>query len=300
MKDRNAYAATLLSNHAWINKIFDYGLLVKLRLNLVVVISSVFGFFIVSSTDFSWVDVFTLFVGGFLVTGAANALNQVFEKDYDILMTRTANRPVASGRMKQTEAIIFAGIACIVGISMLSTFNPTTAYLAMISLILYSFVYTPLKRYSTIAVAVGAIPGALPVMIGMTAYDGKITIFAFLLFVIQFLWQFPHFWAIGFLGFEDYKKAGYKLLPVVNGKIDRNLGLSSMFYAALIIPVALIMYIRLEDISIGSTVIAVVLSLIYMYYCYQLHKKFDKKSALFLMFYSFLFLPLILLGYWLF
>jgi len=300
VRNNNEYTAALVANHTWIGKIYDYGLLVKLRLNLVVVISSIFGFFIVSQGNFSWVNVLTLFVGGFLVTGAANALNQVFEKDYDILMKRTANRPVASGRMKQTEAIIFAGIACIIGISLLSTFNSVTAFLGMISLVLYAFVYTPLKRYSTIAVAVGAIPGALPVLIGMTAYEGRITVFALLLFVIQFLWQFPHFWAIGFLGYEDYKRAGYKLLPESNGEIDRNLGLSSMFYATLIIPVALIMQIRISEISLTSTVIAVILSLIYMYCCFQLHSRFDKKSALILMFYSFLFLPLILLGYWLF
>ncbi|HRO08122.1 MAG TPA: heme o synthase [Saprospiraceae bacterium] len=300
MRNNNEYTAALVANHTWIGKIYDYGLLVKLRLNLVVVISSIFGFFIVSQGNFSWVNVLTLFVGGFLVTGAANALNQVFEKDYDILMKRTANRPVASGRMKQTEAIIFAGIACIIGISLLSTFNSVTAFLGMISLVLYAFVYTPLKRYSTIAVAVGAIPGALPVLIGMTAYEGRITVFALLLFVIQFLWQFPHFWAIGFLGYEDYKRAGYKLLPESNGEIDRNLGLSSMFYATLIIPVALIMQIRISEISLTSTVISVILSLIYMYCCFQLHSRFDKKSALILMFYSFLFLPLILLGYWLF
>lgn len=300
MRNNNEYTAALVANHTWIGKIYDYGLLVKLRLNLVVVISSIFGFFIVSQGNFSWVNVLTLFVGGFLVTGAANALNQVFEKDYDILMKRTANRPVASGRMKQTEAIIFAGIACIIGISLLSTFNSVTAFLGMISLVLYAFVYTPLKRYSTIAVAVGAIPGALPVLIGMTAYEGRITVFALLLFVIQFLWQFPHFWAIGFLGYEDYKRAGYKLLPESNGEIDRNLGLSSMFYATLIIPVALIMQIRISEISLTSTVISVILSLIYMYCCFQLHSRFDKKSALILMFYSFLFLPLILFGYWLF
>ncbi|HRO72189.1 MAG TPA: UbiA family prenyltransferase, partial [Saprospiraceae bacterium] len=132
------------------------------------------------------------------------------------------------------------------------------------------------------------------------AYEGRITVFALLLFVIQFLWQFPHFWAIGFLGYEDYKRAGYKLLPESNGEIDRNLGLSSMFYATLIIPVALIMQIRISEISLTSTVISVILSLIYMYCCFQLHSRFDKKSALILMFYSFLFLPLILLGYWLF
>ncbi len=300
MKDSNGSVATLLVSSHLVSKLVDYGLLIKLRLSLVVVLSSVFGYVIVSQSDFSWLQLLTLVLGGFLVTGAANALNQVFEKDYDCLMERTANRPVASGRMKQTEAIIFAGIACILGTALLATFNTLTAFMGMLSLVLYAFVYTPLKRYSTIAVAVGAIPGALPVMIGITAYEGHITVFAFLLFVIQFLWQFPHFWSIGYLGYEDYKKAGYKLLPETNGQIDRNLGLSSMFYAVLMIPVSILMFIRLPQVSIGSTVIAIVLSLAYMYFCYGFHKRFDKKSALLLMFYSFLFLPLILLGYWLF
>lgn len=300
MKDSNGSVATLLVSSHLVSKLVDYGLLIKLRLSLVVVLSSVFGYVIVSQSDFSWLQLLTLVLGGFLVTGAANALNQVFEKDYDCLMERTANRPVASGRMKQTEAIIFAGIACILGTALLATFNTLTAFMGMLSLVLYAFVYTPLKRYSTIAVAVGAIPGALPVMIGITAYEGHITVFAFLLFVIQFLWQFPHFWSIGYLGYEDYNKAGYKLLPETNGQIDRNLGLSSMFYAVLMIPVSILMFIRLPQVSIGSTVIAIVLSLAYMYFCYGFHKRFDKKSALLLMFYSFLFLPLILLGYWLF
>ncbi|MCZ2102352.1 MAG: heme o synthase [Chitinophagales bacterium] len=300
MRNKDGYVASLVAGHAWISKIYDYGLLVKFRLTLVVVISSVFGFFIVSQGNFNWTQVLTLFMGGFLVTGAANALNQVFEKDYDCLMKRTANRPVASGRMKHTEAIIFAGISSLIGLTLLSTFNPLTAFVGMLSLVLYSFVYTPLKRYSTIAVAVGAIPGALPVMIGIIAFEGRITVFAFLLFVIQFLWQFPHFWSIGFLGYEDYKKAGYKLLPMSNGDIDRNLGMSSLFYAALIIPVALIMFIRLPQISVASTSVAIGLSLIYIMYCYRFHQAFDRKSALYLMFFSFLFLPLILLGYWLF
>jgi len=197
-------------------KIQDYLLLIKVRLSSVVVISSLLGYIIVSGGTGHWLDVWKLFFGGFLVTGAANALNQVFEKDYDILMTRTANRPVAAGRMKPTEGIIFAGLSCLVGILILASFNPITGLLGMLSLILYSFVYTPMKRISTVAVPIGAIPGALPVMIGVTAYEGRITMLALVLFVIQFLWQFPHFWAIGFLGYEDYAKAGYKLVPITN------------------------------------------------------------------------------------
>ncbi|MBK8625844.1 MAG: protoheme IX farnesyltransferase [Saprospiraceae bacterium] len=281
------------------SKVRDYILLVKLRLSLVVVVSSILGYMVVANGNGNWVDLLLLAAGGFLVTSAANALNQVLEKDFDILMTRTANRPVATGRMKASEAVMFAGLSCLLGIVVLATFNPLTALLGMLSLIIYAFVYTPLKRYSTLAVAVGAIPGALPVMIGATAFSGTLTLFAFCLFAIQFLWQFPHFWSIGYLGFDDYKKAGYKLLPERMGQIDRNLGISSMFYAGLVIPVALFMFIRL-DISIISTSFVMLCTLVYIYLSYGLHRSFDRSSALRLMFYSFFYLPLVLIAYWLF
>lgn len=260
--------------------------------------SSVLGYAIVSGGKGSFLDILVLALGGFLVTGAANALNQVLEKDYDILMLRTSNRPVATGRMKSSEAVMFAGISCLVGISMLAAFNPITALLGMLSLILYSFVYTPLKRYSTLAVAVGAVPGALPVLIGATSFEGSISLFAFSLFVIQFLWQFPHFWSIGFLGFDDYKKAGYLLLPLNGEQIDRNLGLSSMFYASLIVPVTLFMFFSL-GVSAISTFLIVLFSLIYVYLSFDFHKKFDRASALKLMFFSFLYLPIVLISFWL-
>ncbi len=272
-------------------------MLIKMRLSLVVVISSILGYIIASGGHGQWADALLLMAGGFLVTGAANALNQVLEKDFDILMTRTANRPVATGRMKSSEAVLFSGISCLTGISLLAMFNPVTALLGMLSLIIYAFLYTPLKRYSTLAVAVGAIPGALPVMIGATAYDGHISMMAICLFVIQFLWQFPHFWSIGFLGFEDYNKAGYKLLPVVNGTIDRNLGLSAMFYAGLIIPVVVYTYYRLE-VSLLSSLSVLLLTLGYIYLSFMMHRKFNKSSAMALMFYSFFYLPLVLIAYW--
>ncbi|KXK40708.1 MAG: protoheme IX farnesyltransferase [Bacteroidetes bacterium OLB9] len=297
MKEGKVHTGVLSVNEV-AAKIQDYLLLIKVRLSSVVVISSLLGYIIVSGGTGHWLDVWKLFFGGFLVTGAANALNQVFEKDYDILMTRTANRPVAAGRMKPTEGIIFAGLSCLVGILILASFNPITGLLGMLSLILYSFVYTPMKRISTVAVPIGAIPGALPVMIGVTAYEGRITMLALVLFVIQFLWQFPHFWAIGFLGYEDYAKAGYKLVPITNGKLDRNLGLSSMFYSGLIIPVALFMYIRM-DMSLLSTCIVLLLTFIYTYYGYRVQKEFTKAAALKLMFFSFLYLPLVLMAYWL-
>ncbi len=274
----------------------DYKMLIKLRLSMVVVFTSVIGYIIAAGSSFSWVQMILLVIGGTLVTGAANALNQVFEKDFDILMTRTKDRPIAAGRMKSSEAVMFAGISCLIGITILSMFNPLTGLLGMISLIIYSFVYTPLKRYSTVAVAVGAIPGALPVMIGYTAFGGEITILAIALFCIQFLWQFPHFWAIGYLAFDDYQKAGYKLLPESNGSIDKNIGLYAGLYALLTMPVCIWCYQE----GYGSMIamfIVIICSAIYTYLCYNMFKKNDRKSALILMFSSFFYLPIVLAGY---
>lgn len=276
----------------------DYAMLVKMRLSLVVVISSVLGYLISANGIINYSHMALLVTGGLFVTFAANSLNQVLEKDYDILMTRTANRPVATGRMKPSEAVLFAGLACLAGVLMLGAIHPLAALLGMISMILYAFIYTPLKRYSTVAVAVGAVPGALPVMIGSVAVDGRITLMALCLFVIQFLWQFPHFWSIGFLGFEDYKKAGYRLLPEADGEIDRNLGLSSMFYAALILPVVFFAFLRL-DISVGASVLISIFTLVYIWFGYKLQQSFDRPSAMKLMFWSFFYLPLVLITFWL-
>ena len=187
--------------------------LVKFKLTSVVVITSALSYLVVSQFyTFDWFILGMLTLGGFLVASAANAMNEVLEKDFDILMERTKNRPVATGRMKVSDAVMISGLLCLAGIVCLALINPITSFLGMISFVSYAFIYTPLKRYSTLAVPVGAVPGALPVLIGATACSGEITILGLVLFAIQFLWQFPHFWAIGYLGFEDYKKAGYKLV----------------------------------------------------------------------------------------
>lgn len=298
MNNSNTYVVSEKAPKVIFSRLSDYVMLTKLKLTLVVVFSSVLGYLIVSGGSTDYVQIITLAVGGFLVTGAANALNQVLEKDFDILMTRTSNRPIATGRMKSSEGVMFAGVSCLIGITLLASFNPITALLGMISLITYAFVYTPLKRYSTSAVAVGAIPGALPVMIGATAFEGEITLMAICLFIIQFLWQFPHFWSIGFVGQEDYRKAGYKLLPENNGILDRNLGLSAVIYAVIILPVVGFMF-YVSAASLVSTLIVLVLSVVYVALSYNFHKKFDRAAALKLMFYSFFYLPFVLISYWL-
>jgi protoheme IX farnesyltransferase len=281
------------------SKAKDLLMLSKLKLSLVVVISSLLGYVISANGQAKLSDLSILFLGGMLVTAAANALNQVLEKDFDIQMARTQSRPIATGRMKSSEGVMFAGISCIIGVSLLALFNPLTALLGMVSMVLYAFVYTPLKRYTTLSVAMGALPGALPVLIGSTAFDGRITILAFTLFLIQFLWQFPHFWAIGFLGFEDYKKAGFKLLPTSGEDIQRSLGLSAAFYALLILPI--IVFMQSQGLSsIYSTIIAIILTLTYFYFSLIFHKKFDQNSAKKLMFFSFFYLPFILINYWIF
>jgi heme o synthase len=299
LNSKNSYEVAIDAKYTFRQKLNDYLVLTKFRLGTIVVVSSLLGYGIVSKGTGNWKDVLLLAIGGYLVTGAANALNQVLEKDFDAMMDRTADRPIATGRMKSSEGVMFAGLSCLLGISILAMFNPVTALLGMLSMVLYAFVYTPMKRYSTLSVAVGAIPGALPVMIGATAFDGRITLIALCLFIIQFLWQFPHFWAIGYLSFADYKNAGFKLLPDQNGQIDRNLGLSSTIYAVMIFPIILYLYFSFET-SLISFLIALLLTIGYSVVAYIFHMDFDRPSARRLMFYSFIYLPAILIAYWIF
>lgn len=272
----------------------DYSLLIKTRLSMTVVFTSLLGYAIAAGENWQIGSLMLLGFGGFLITSAANAINEVLEKDFDALMKRTMVRPLAAGRMKISEAVLFAGLACLMGVSLLAMINPITAVMGMLSFVLYAFVYTPLKRYSTIAVAIGAIPGALPVLIGCTAAEGQITALSTGLFAVQFLWQFPHFWSIGYLGFEDYKKAGYKLLPESDGAIDRNVGLYALVYTLLILPVLAYLYFA-GEMSMGPLFINGMLTIVFAYFSLSFYHKFDRKSGLVLMFSSFFYMPLILL-----
>ena len=279
----------------------DIKMLIKFKLSLMVLMSSVLGYLVVAGFQTSPFILVMLTLGGFLTTAAANILNQVLERDFDGLMERTKNRPLAANRMKVSEAVLMAGIAMVCGIGMLAMINPLTALLGTLSLLSYAFVYTPLKRYSTASVAVGAIPGALPVLIGTCAFEGTMSVLGLTLFGIQFLWQFPHFWAIGWLSFEDYKKAGYKLLPInEEGNIDQNIGLYSGMYALLLIPVCYFGFINEPRISVTMFILSIVLSVAYLVFCVLLQKRKDRKSAMSLMFSSFFYLPLILLVYLIF
>lgn len=277
-----------------VQKVQDYKLLVKFRLSFTVVFSSVMAFLIGSSGPIDWPSIGILALGGFLVTAAANTLNQVLEKDYDRLMKRTADRPLAAGRMKVSEAVLAAGFMCLFGITLLALFNPWTAFLGMAAMVSYAFVYTPLKRLSPIAVTVGAVPGALPTMIGCVAAQGEITVLAWTLFAIQFLWQFPHFWSIGWLGFEDYRKAGFRFMPGQD-EPHRSTSRQAFGYALLLVPTSLIPY-WIGATGVTSAIVTVLLGLGYVALSWMFMRRHDRKSALSLMFYSFIYIPLTLIA----
>lgn len=270
--------------------------LMKMRLSLVVAFSSAFGYTLGMGGRVDWMQLTLLFVGGWLISGASCTLNQVIEKDLDGLMKRTQSRPLPTERLNASESIWFATIIGLIGILMLiiST-NPLTVGLAILSMILYSFVYTPLKRVGPIAVFVGAFPGALPPLLGWTAATGMISHEAMIIFGIQFIWQFPHFWAIAWVADEDYKKAGFKLLPV-QGEKDLKTAFQIMTYTLFLIPLGLLpTYFGLTGIN--SAVVATVCGVLFLASTIKLMQDQSRKSALRIMFGSFLYLPIVQIAY---
>lgn len=196
----------------------DFTELTKVKLSVYVLFSSIAGYLLaVDTVDF--IDLLILCIGGYAMVGASNAFNQVIEKDLDSLMHRTKNRPVASGRMSVNIALTIATFLTILGITLLYILNPKSAMFGAISIFSYVSLYTPLKTKTPLAVFVGAIPGAIPFMLGWVAAAGNFGIEAGTLFMIQFFWQFPHFWAIGWFLYDDYKRGGFRMLPT--GKKDK-------------------------------------------------------------------------------
>lgn len=281
-------------NGSFTQKFNDYKLLVKFRLSVLVVFSSCIAFSLATPT-FYWRDLAILAVSSCLITWAAGALNQVLEKDYDKLMPRTASRPLAAGRMDSTEAVLAAGLMSIVGIVLLAYFNPLTTVLGSLSLISYAFIYTPLKRVSPAAVWIGAIPGALPMAIGWVAATGQLSAEALFLFSIQFFWQFPHFWAIAWVAYDDYAKAGFYLLPTTE-KDGRNRGsaLQCIAYAACLIPISFVPY-YLGITGWIATAVMLILAVYYVVYAVRLYIYCDAQAARKLMFSSFFYLPIVLI-----
>ncbi|GIV33555.1 MAG: protoheme IX farnesyltransferase [Chitinophagales bacterium] len=276
-------------------KLTDYARLFKFRLSLTVVFSSVVGYCLATRGNVLLTDVFWVIIGGFLITAAANAFNQILEKEYDRLMHRTRNRPLAAGRMGMPEALLTAGISAVAGVLILwFTFNMLAAILGALSLFLYAFVYTPLKRLSPIAVLVGGIPGALPPLIGWVCATGTITFEAMLLFSIQFLWQFPHFWAIAWLAYEDYQRAGFKLLPSRAGR-DRNTALLSILYILALIGIS---SLPLLTGMINYVAAAVILAagIVFLWQSVELYLHCSSKQAKAMMIGSVLYLPVVLIA----
>lgn len=274
-------------------KIDDYKQLVKLRLNLMVVITAVLTYFIAAGGWGLFKEVVLLTIGGFLVTGAANALNQALEKDFDKLMARTMNRPLPQGRMTLSQAVLAAGWMSVLGITLLAMLNPWAGLLGAISMLLYAFVYTPIKRVSPVSVFIGAIPGALPALIGCVAFEDTITPLGLLLFGVMFFWQFPHFWAIADLAKEDYRKAGYKI--IADDADGSSLGIQSLKYATCLLPIIGGLF-YFDYIGILNVILMGILTLGYMWLSYDFSIKKTRKSALALMFSSFFYLPVFMLA----
>lgn len=286
------------TSFALASKVKDYFLLIKFTLSFMVVFSTVISYLLAPNIRFDLLQVLLLFTGGMLVTGSANAINQLLEKDTDAMMQRTAKRPVASGRMSVNEAWVFAGITGTAGILIMYSFSAEAAWLSLASLILYGFIYTPLKRVNSIAVLVGAIPGALPCLIGWVASFGEGNdnswTGGWIMFAIQFLWQFPHFWAIAWIAHKDYSKAGFKLLPSDKGP-TRFTAVQSVMYSALMIPIGILPY--MYHIS-GITSMWIVLgcNLFMLYASVMLLIKMDAGAARKVMFSSYFYLMIVFLS----
>jgi len=259
--------------------ISDFKEITKIRLSVSVVFSSIAGYLLgVHQVDY--VILLLLAFGGYFMVGASNAFNQIIEKDLDALMDRTKNRPIPAGRMTVNTAFAIATVFTILGIAILYSINPKTAMYGAISIFLYTCVYTPLKTKTPLAVFVGAIPGAIPFMLGWVAARNDFGIEPGTLFAIQFLWQFPHFWAIGWFLYEDYKKAGFFMLPT--GKQDKGTAVQVITYTIWTVLASIVPVFGFTgdlSLSIAGAIIVFVLGLFMLYHAFELFKKRTEKSA---------------------
>ena len=296
------------ASFSFASKVKDYFQLIKFTLSFTVVFSCVICYLLAPNIiGFDLKMIIILFIAGLLVTGSANAINQAVEKDTDALMKRTGKRPVADGRMSVAEAYIFAIVAGVIGVWMMyQFFNISSALLSAFSLFLYAYIYTPLKKVSSVSVLVGAFPGAIPCLIGWVAATNLFSPFAVVegtsisngagwaLFGIQFLWQFPHFWAIAWVAHGDYAKAGFKLLP--GGRPPTKMtALQSIAYAVMMIPVGMLpFYLGLTGVT--SLWIVTFANLFIVIQCVRLYISMDVKAARRVMFSSYIYLPVVLLA----
>ncbi len=269
--------------------------LIKFRLSFLVTFSAVFGF-LLSSNYINYFSLFILIISGVFITGSSVINNQIIEKNSDKLMNRTKNRPLPTNKISSINALFISLALSISGLILMVLFlNKLTALLSFFSLIIYTFLYTPLKKVGPIAVFVGAIPGALPPLIGWAASTNDIPLEALIIFSIQFIWQFPHFWAIAWVSDDDYKKAGFKLLPN-NGKKNLPTAVNIMTYTMFLIPLGLLPTI-FGITGLVSGVVAVVCAILFLIQTLWLIKDYSKTSALRIMFGSFIYLPVVQLTY---
>mgnify|MGYP001264397998 FL=1 len=289
------FSKTIFAFYIMIENIKLFFEITKFRLSLLVALSSVFGFFI-SSSKVDINEVFILLVGGYLISSSSVINNQILEKDLDKMMNRTNKRPIPTGRISIYKSVIMSIFSMIIGLFLISFYlNIYAALLSFISLILYSFVYTPMKKFGPIAVFIGAIPGALPPLIGWVASTGQITLEAIIIFSIQFIWQFPHFWAIAWMYDDDYKKVGFKLLPN-NGEKNLKTAVNIMIYTLFLIPLGLLPTI-FGITGIISGTVAVFLAIIFLAQTFKLMNDYSRESAVKVMFSSFIYLPIVQISY---
>ena len=271
--------------------------LTKARLNLSVVYSAVAGY-LLGAGSFSVLQLIYVSVGGYLVVGAANGFNQIIEKDRDALMRRTMTRPLPTGRLTSLEAMIASTLMAFIGLFLLYLINPLTLVFGAFAFFIYVLVYTPLKAVGPIAVFVGAIPGAIPALLGWVAATGDFGIEPGTLFAIQFLWQFTHFWAIGWVGHKDYANAGYSLLP--SRKPDRKTAFQIILYTVFLIPVSVLPFFGITgalNLSTTAFIAILVLGLALLFQTFVLYRTHENKDARKLMIYSVIYLPLVQLIY---
>ncbi len=277
--------------------ISDFLQLTKFRLAVSVVFSSVAGYLL--AADQIQIQVLLgLFFGGFAMVGASNAFNQWIEKDRDALMIRTKNRPLPAGRMNNLTAVIIASVLTILGIIILQYINYKTALFGALSIFIYTCIYTPLKTLTPLAVFVGAFPGAIPFMLGWVAATGSFGIEPGILFMVQFFWQFPHFWAIGWMMDEDYKKAGFKMLPT--GNPDRATAFQIVFYTLWTIIISILPYTRYSgelSLSLSAVVALIIIGGYFLFFALKLMQRKTKEAARKLMYASIAYISLLQIIY---
>ena len=268
-------------------------ILIKYRLSFSVVLSSVASY-LLGFEIFSLDTFILLIIGGFLIVGSSNGFNQIIERESDSLMSRTSNRPLSLGSMSILQAIIICSILGLIGLFMLYTINFRTAFFGFVSMIIYLAVYTPLKPITPLSVFFGAIPGAIPFMLGWVAATNKFSIETGILFMIQFFWQFPHFWAIGWVSYDDYEKAGFKMLPT--GKRDNTTAFLIVFYTIWMILVSTLPYFSFTgkfSIGLPSLLLILVAGIFMLIQALRLMKYKDNQNAIRLMYTSIFYLSFI-------